>query len=197
MSCRFKLPPGTYCIVPSTFEPNEEGEFLLRVFSEHQSNMVYVSSPSSSPPRVVSPSPRSNYDFYPRGDFFRNRFFFGDESSKPPYPEKNDAPLPYPTSGSSLPYPSSATGAPPLPGYPSAPPADNPLPYPTAGYPYPNPSGGYPNPSGGYPNPSGGYPNPNYPYPTQGGSGYNSNYPGSGRGYPYWVWFDFYEWLER
>ncbi|XP_063920494.1 calpain-B-like isoform X5 [Zophobas morio] len=39
VSCRFKLPKGTYCIVPSTFDPNEEGEFLLRVFSEHQNNM--------------------------------------------------------------------------------------------------------------------------------------------------------------
>ncbi|XP_048525406.1 calpain-A isoform X3 [Dendroctonus ponderosae] len=39
VSCRFKLPPGTYCIVPSTFDPNEEGEFLLRVFSENQNNM--------------------------------------------------------------------------------------------------------------------------------------------------------------
>ncbi|XP_071050221.1 calpain-A-like isoform X2 [Onthophagus taurus] len=39
VSCRFKLPPGTYCIVPSTFEPSEEGEFLLRIFSEHQNNM--------------------------------------------------------------------------------------------------------------------------------------------------------------
>ncbi|VEN47946.1 unnamed protein product [Callosobruchus maculatus] len=34
VTCRFKLPPGTYCIVPSTFDPNEEGEFLLRVFTE-------------------------------------------------------------------------------------------------------------------------------------------------------------------
>ncbi|XP_066591837.1 calpain-A isoform X3 [Prorops nasuta] len=39
VTCRFKLPPGVYCIVPSTFDPNEEGEFLLRVFSENKNNM--------------------------------------------------------------------------------------------------------------------------------------------------------------
>ncbi|XP_037937392.1 calpain-B [Teleopsis dalmanni] len=37
---RFKLPPGHYLIVPSTFDPNEEGEFIIRVFSEAASNMV-------------------------------------------------------------------------------------------------------------------------------------------------------------
>ncbi|KAL7037818.1 hypothetical protein ACKWTF_009372 [Chironomus riparius] len=37
VSCRFKLSPGNYLIVPSTFEPNEEGEFLIRVFSEGKS----------------------------------------------------------------------------------------------------------------------------------------------------------------
>ncbi|XP_063995560.1 calpain-A-like isoform X2 [Diachasmimorpha longicaudata] len=39
VSCRFKLPPGTYCIVPSTYRPNQEGEFLLRVFSENKNSL--------------------------------------------------------------------------------------------------------------------------------------------------------------
>lgn len=41
VSCRFKLAPGVYAIVPSTFEPNEEGEFILRVFTEKNSHMEY------------------------------------------------------------------------------------------------------------------------------------------------------------
>lgn len=36
---RFKLPPGHYLIVPSTFDPNEEGEFIIRVFSETKNIM--------------------------------------------------------------------------------------------------------------------------------------------------------------
>ncbi|XP_017468261.1 PREDICTED: calpain-A [Rhagoletis zephyria] len=36
---RFKLPPGHYLIVPSTFDQNEEGEFVIRVFSETKNNM--------------------------------------------------------------------------------------------------------------------------------------------------------------
>ncbi|XP_053671384.1 calpain-B-like [Anopheles nili] len=60
VTCRYRLPPGSYVILPSTFEPNEEGEFMIRVFSECASNMqendneISVGSPadSSTKPRV-------------------------------------------------------------------------------------------------------------------------------------------------
>ena len=31
---RHKLEPGHYCVIPQTFKPNEEADFLVRIYSE-------------------------------------------------------------------------------------------------------------------------------------------------------------------
>lgn len=45
VSTRHKLPAGEYIVVPSTFEPNVEGDFCLRVFSENRHGTVEMDDP--------------------------------------------------------------------------------------------------------------------------------------------------------
>ncbi|KAG9350232.1 hypothetical protein JZ751_026586 [Albula glossodonta] len=39
---RFQLPPGKYLLVPTTFKPHHEADFMLRIFSEKNVDTLYV-----------------------------------------------------------------------------------------------------------------------------------------------------------
>uniref|UniRef100_A0A673K3U2 Calpain-9-like n=1 Tax=Sinocyclocheilus rhinocerous TaxID=307959 RepID=A0A673K3U2_9TELE len=42
VSERFRMPPGNYLLVPTTFQPHHEADFLIRIFSENKAGAMYV-----------------------------------------------------------------------------------------------------------------------------------------------------------
>ena len=46
---RFRVPPGHYIIIPSTYDSDKAGKFLLRMFTEKQADQASVFSVDDRP----------------------------------------------------------------------------------------------------------------------------------------------------
>uniref|UniRef100_A0A8C6TNA2 Calpain 9 n=1 Tax=Neogobius melanostomus TaxID=47308 RepID=A0A8C6TNA2_9GOBI len=70
ISERFTLPPGKYLLVPTTFQPHHEADFLVRIFSEKKADALEMGSTIDAdlpdPPMPTAPEEETDEEKYLR-----------------------------------------------------------------------------------------------------------------------------------